>query len=198
MTPGRVPAFARQSPLTRAVFAYVQELYRGQRREVDGASFTVHPVEVASLLYSAGAPDHVVAAGVLHDVIEDSAASAAGLRLRVGDQVTELVLAVSEDELIADFAARKAALRDQVAAAGKDALFLSAADKISKVRELRIAAQHGGGTDATRARRLEHYERCLELLSDLQPQAPLVQRLRVELDELRSETARPARSIAAG
>jgi (p)ppGpp synthase/HD superfamily hydrolase len=179
------------------VFAYVQELYRGQRREVDGASFTVHPVEVASLLYSAVAPDHVVAAGVLHDVIEDSAASAAGLRLRVGDQVTELVLAVSEDELIADFAARKAALRDQVAAAGQDALFLSAADKISKVRELRIAAQHGGGTDATRARRLEHYERCLELLSDLQPQAPLVQRLRVELDELRSETARPARSIAA-
>ncbi len=77
-------------------------MHRGQRREVDGAPFIVHPLEVASLLYFAGAPDTVVAAGVLHDVIEDTDAAAGDLRARVGDLVTKLVLAVSEDDRIDD------------------------------------------------------------------------------------------------
>jgi len=71
-------------------------------------------LEVASLLYYAGATDSVVAAGVLHDVIEDTAAAASDLKGRFGRRVTELVVAVSEDGSIADFDLRKAALRAQV------------------------------------------------------------------------------------
>jgi HD domain-containing protein len=72
-------------------------------------------LEVASLLYYAGATDPVIAAGVLHDVIEDTAALASDLRGRFGRRVTDLVVAVSEDDRIADHDARKAALRAQVA-----------------------------------------------------------------------------------
>jgi len=40
----------------------------------------LHPLEVASLLYYAGAPDHLIAAGALHDVVDKTAISAAELR----------------------------------------------------------------------------------------------------------------------
>jgi (p)ppGpp synthase/HD superfamily hydrolase len=49
---------------------YARWVHRGQRRQVDGAPFIEHSLEVALLLYRAGAPDHVIAAGVLHDVLE--------------------------------------------------------------------------------------------------------------------------------
>jgi hypothetical protein len=117
---------------------------------------------------------------------------ASTLRPRVGNRVTQLVLAVSEDDRIADFAERKAALRAQVAAAGPDALLLFAADKISKVRELRLAAKLGAGTDGAALRKLAHYERSLELLGELEPDAALVQRLAAELDQLGAELPRAA------
>ena len=145
-------------------------MHRGQRREVDGAPFIVHPLEVASLLYFVGAPDTVVAAGVLHDVIEDTDAAAGDLR-RASATVTKLVLAVSEDDGIDDFDARKAALREQVAAAGEDALLLFAADKVSKVWSCVWPASAACSTTRLR-RRLDHYRRSLDLLDELRGRHP--------------------------
>ena len=184
MSDPRIPAFVDGLPVTKVALGYAADVHRGQRREVDGAPFIVHPLEVASLLYFAGAPDTVVAAGVLHDVIEDTDAAAGDLRARVGDMVTKLVLAVSEDDRIDDFDARKAALRTQVAAAGDDALLLFAADKISKVRELRLAREHGVADAPAAAHKLDHYRRSHDLLDELAPGTPLVQRLGRELDQL--------------
>jgi hypothetical protein len=184
MSGPRIPAFVDGLPVTEVALGYAADVHRGQRREVDGAPFIVHPLEVASLLYFVGAPDTVVAAGVLHDVIEDTDAAAGDLRARVGDTVTKLVLAVSEDEGIDDFDARKAALRAQVAAAGEDALLLFAADKVSKVRELRLARERGVPDDPAAAHKLDHYRRSLDLLDELAPGTPLVLRLGRELDQL--------------
>jgi len=188
----RLPAFVEGLPLTEAALAYAQRLHKGQRRAVDGAPFILHPLEVASLLYYAGATDPVIAAGVLHDVIEDTAALASDLRGRFGRRVTDLVVAVSEDDRIADHDARKAALRAQVAASGHDALLLFAADKISIVRALRAALRRGPDDDGTPAspEKLRHYHRSLELLEELEPHAPLVRRLRNELDQLDAELMR--------
>ena len=161
-------------PLTREALAYAARAHAGQRRGADGAPFITHPVEVALLLQEAGAPDHVVAAGVLHDVIEKSDADGEALREQFGDDVADLVLAVSEDEDIVGYAARKAALREQVAAAGDEALTVFAADKVSKARELRF-----GATPA--ARQLRHLRDCLELLEELAPESPFVGELRREL-----------------
>jgi (p)ppGpp synthase/HD superfamily hydrolase len=55
--------------VTQTTIRFAGHLRRNQRRVSDGAQFTVHPLEVASLLYNAGCCDRVVAAGVLHDVI---------------------------------------------------------------------------------------------------------------------------------
>jgi hypothetical protein len=175
---------------------YASALHQGQVRKVDGAPFISHPREVAELLHRAGAPDHLSAAGALHDVIEKTPASAADLRRRFGSRVASLVSAVSEDERIASYAERKAALRAQVAAAGEEALMLFAADKLSKARELRLKPLSGAGiSKSARRRRLAHYERSLTLLNEQLPSSPLVKQLADELSELsRASAADPCAS----
>jgi (p)ppGpp synthase/HD superfamily hydrolase len=187
----RLPPSVEGLPLTEAALSYAERLHEGQRRPFDGAPFIVHPLEVASLLYYAGASDAVVAAGVLHDVIEDTAAVASDLQRRFGRRVTSLVVAVSEDDRIAEFDGRKAALRSQVAVSGHDALLLFAADKISNTRALRLALARGSDRKLTlgSAEKIRHYRRSAELLEDLEPDAALVHRLRTELDRLDTELA---------
>jgi (p)ppGpp synthase/HD superfamily hydrolase len=190
-----MPTFVEGLPHTRAAVGYAERMHAGQQR-TDGTPFILHPLEVGSLLYYAGAPDHVVAAGVLHDLIEKTDATAADLRARFGPRITGLVLAVSDDDQIAGYANRKAALRHQVSLAGDQALTLFAADKLSKVLELRreTADQSEDSTTpgrvrALRARRLTHYHRSLALLQERVPESPLVRELRDELAALLDERA---------
>ncbi len=185
---------------TQAAIAYAQSMHADQRR-ADGAPFILHPLEVASLLLDAGAPDRLIAAGVMHDLIEKTDVSAADLRRRFGRRIAGLVLAVSDDDQIAGYAKRKAALRQQVADAGDEALTLFAADKLSKLRELRrenAVESNGsaapGRVRALRARRLKHYRRSLALLEERIPESSLVRELRDELDALLRDRASLAAS----
>jgi tetratricopeptide (TPR) repeat protein len=118
--------FVEGLPQTHAAVAYATSAHDGQRRKIDGAPFIEHPLEVASLLYYAGAPDHVIAAGALHDVIEKTGVEGTQLRRRFGMKVSGLVLAVSEDERITSYQERKADLRARAASAGEEALMVFA------------------------------------------------------------------------
>src|SRR3977135_2975533 len=172
-------------PQTQAALDYARTVHRGQLRDVDGAPFVEHPVDVASLLYAVAAPDHLIAAGDLHDVLEKTPATVFDLRRRFGSMIASLVLAVSEDERIAGYNERKRALRQKVADAGEEALTLFAADKVSKTRELPLQpVPLWGRARRSRTRRLAHYERCLVLLQERLPASPLVAQLQAELARL--------------
>jgi (p)ppGpp synthase/HD superfamily hydrolase len=171
-------------PGSRAAAEYAEQQHAGQERTADGAPFILHVLEVGSLLDHAGAPDHVVVAGILHDTLEKTATDSSELRRRFGPEVAKLVIAVSEDKRIPRYQARKAALRRQVAAAGRDALTLFAADKVSKARELQLEASIERIPRRARERRLGHYRQCLKMLQRNLPGSPLVAQLRAELDQL--------------
>ena len=175
------------SPTTGAAVDYAQRAHAGQCREVDGAPFILHPFEVATLLYQHGAPDHVIAAGVLHDTLEKTDATAYELSARFGRRVGDIVRAVTDDETIVGYSRRKAALREQVSHAGHEALTVFAADKLSKVRELRRADRV---STSVAGQRLNHYRRCLALLQKHLPGDPLVGDLQGEFE--RFVTARAA------
>jgi len=170
-----------------AALGYAERMHAGQVRKADGQPFIRHPLEVALILYTAGAPDEVIAAGALHDTVEKTDADVADLRERFGSRVAEIVLTLTEDDSITGYETRKAALRDQVAYASHDALMVFAADKISKARELHLAApaakasRHHPRATRERNRKLVHYNRCLELLERRMANSPLVQQLRTEL-----------------
>jgi len=172
-------------PITRDALAFARERHEGQRRDAGGGPFVTHPVEVAGLLRDAGHPDHVVAAGMLHEVLEDTGVEKDELQRRFGAEVAELVDSLSDDPAIGDQQERRAALRRQVARAGAPAAAVFAADKVSKARELRLKAGRDQLGEEERAK-LEHYDKSLEMLEAAMPGDELVERLRLELDSLRA------------
>jgi HD domain len=198
-----LPDLVARLPKTRAALEYATRQHAGQRRSSDGAAFIEHPLEVGWLLYRAGAPDHVIAAGVLHDVLEKTDVSDSELSARFGSRIAHLVQAVSEDQSISGYQRRKAALRRQAAAAGPEALMIFAADKVSKVGELRAALSEAARRRESRAeslvppRRLAHFKRCLGMLEEQLGDSPLVRQLGTTLAGLdhdleRSGTTRVA------
>jgi (p)ppGpp synthase/HD superfamily hydrolase len=184
-----------QLPTTRAAIEYGERGHAGQVRSFAGDAFIVHPLEVGLLLYDAGARDHVIAAGVLHDTIEKASADEVELQRRFGARIAWLVAVVSEDEAIRGYAQRKAALRQQVAGAGPDALMIFAADKVSKVRELRLTLarlarrREYPARSLLRPRRIAHYFRCLGMLEEQLGESALVRQLRTELARLEAVLA---------
>lgn len=187
MEPGEYPSpdlsFADDLPVTRQAIEFAQAHHGGQRRAADDAPFLVHPLEVASYLKRAGSPDHVVAAAVLHDVLEDTDAERRELASHFGREVCELVTLVSDDPGVDDEEQRKDEVRERVRSAGGDALIIYAADKVSKVRELRMLIAQGLDSEQS-AIKLRRYRKSLGMLEQEIPEARIVELLRFELEAL--------------
>jgi (p)ppGpp synthase/HD superfamily hydrolase len=182
------PSYLDYLPLAGEAFEFTAERHAGQVREGDAAPFLLHPLEVGALLHVFGYPEHVVTAGLLHDILESSDTTVVELRMRFGARVAWLVESVSEDPAIADPIERKRRLRRQVAAAGTEAAAIFAADKLSKVREIRILAVCDDAwidEPATRLK-LEHYAASRAMLEDELGDLPLVQALAFELEALKA------------
>jgi (p)ppGpp synthase/HD superfamily hydrolase len=186
--------FVKRSPLTRTALEFAERRHAAQTRELDGeAPLVTHPIEVAWLLHEAGYPDEVVAAGVLHDVLEDTDAEASELEQRFGPEVARLVIEVSDDPSIEDDVERKAALRRQVAEADERAAAVFAADKISKARELRLRASRRGRFERGDRTKVEHYEASLDMLGRRLQDHRFLDRLQRELDQLHALSGRERR-----
>ena len=181
--PERFPTLVADLPLTRSALEFAAAHHHGQRRQADSAPFILHPLEVAQLLRGRGYGDEVIAAAVLHDVIEDTDVERTELERRFGSVVAELVEVLTEPSPDGSYRERKARLREAVAGAGPDALVIFAADKVAKVRELRMALASGRIAEPD-PDKLGHYAACLDLLETRLPGQPLVQQLRFELETL--------------
>jgi (p)ppGpp synthase/HD superfamily hydrolase len=180
------PSYLEDLPVASEAFQFTAERHAGQVREADAAPFLLHPLEVGALLHVFGFPEHVVAAGLLHDILEASDTRADELYARFGVEIAGLVEAVTEDTAVAGSVERKARLREQVATAGAEAAAVFAADKLSKVREIRIRAACDAGArhDSSTRVKLEHYVASRYMLERQLGDLPLVQALAFELEAL--------------
>jgi (p)ppGpp synthase/HD superfamily hydrolase len=143
-----------------------------------------HPLEVAQLVEAAGFEPDVVAAAVLHDLVEDTDADMRAIRMRFGPRVAELVSAMTEDESISGYRRRKREHRGRVSRAGRDAAAIFVADKVSNSRRMRR------GQKRLEARKLGHYAATLELMRSEWPDLPLLGELERELDAVRVDLQR--------
>jgi len=175
------------SPLIRAALATATEAHAGQiRNGAGGIPYIDHPVAVAELLAAHGWPDEVLAAALLHDVVEDSEATLEDLRAEFGDRVAELVAALSDDESIESWRERKAEHRERIGGAGPRALAIYGADKLTNVRALRGAWEEQGEAVAEELKvplawKLEAWEADLELLRKRAAELPFLADLAREL-----------------
>lgn len=76
-------------------FQFAYDLHQGQRR-ASGEPYIAHPVAVASILRDLGGGPALLAAGFLHDVIEDTAVTAEELEANFGAEVRRLVEGVTK------------------------------------------------------------------------------------------------------
>ena len=76
--------------LLAAAFDFAHQLHDGQMRAT-GEPYIVHPIAVADLLRDIGAGSSVIAAGFLHDVVEDTQVTPEEIEAQFGAEVRALV-----------------------------------------------------------------------------------------------------------
>lgn len=76
-------------------FEFAYQLHKGQFRK-SGEAYIAHPVAVAELLKNLGGDSEMIAAGFLHDVVEDTDVTPAEIELRFGPNIRHLVEAVTK------------------------------------------------------------------------------------------------------
>jgi (p)ppGpp synthase/HD superfamily hydrolase len=137
-------ALVGTSPLVRDAFELLAEKHGGQKQKVNGAPYVEHPMAVARDVSEAGFEPEMVAAALLHDIVEDSDLTVDQIQERFGDRVAKLVEAMTDEGEVEPYERRKALHRERIAAAGPEAAAIFAADKLNNVRALRAAyAEHG-------------------------------------------------------
>jgi len=194
----RIEAAAERSPLVRGALEQARSDHAGQVRNGSrGMPYVEHPIRVAAILDELGYGDEVLAAALLHDVVEDSETTLDELRERFGGEVAGLVGAMTDDEELEDYRERKAEHRERLAAAPVEALAIYGADKLTNSKTLREAYASEG--DAVRDEfkvplelKLEIWELDLELLREKAPELPYLDELTEELSRLRACLEAPA------
>lgn len=185
-TPG-IDAAIERSGLVREAFETARVAHAGQFR--DGAErfpYIDHPRAVAERLAEQGVPDEVLAAALLHDVVEDTETEVDELRARFGDRVADMVAAMTEDESIEDYEERKGEHRQRAAGAGQAVLAIYAADKLANVRMLREAYAVVGEAVSEQLKvpldlKIAVWETDLDMLFDRAPDLPAVKELADEM-----------------
>ncbi|MEM6449336.1 MAG: bifunctional (p)ppGpp synthetase/guanosine-3',5'-bis(diphosphate) 3'-pyrophosphohydrolase [Cyanobacteria bacterium P01_D01_bin.105] len=90
----QVPPVEGNQLVCRA-FEFAYQLHKGQMR-ASGDPYIAHPVAVAGLLRSLGGDSAMIAAGFLHDVVEDTDVTADEIELHFGAEVRHLVEGVTK------------------------------------------------------------------------------------------------------
>jgi len=91
---GNEPAADDMDLICRA-FRFAYELHKGQYR-ASGESYIAHPIAVAGLLRDLGGSSVMIAAGFLHDVVEDTDITVEEIESRFGVEVRRLVEGVTK------------------------------------------------------------------------------------------------------
>jgi (p)ppGpp synthase/HD superfamily hydrolase len=126
------------SDLIERADAFAAKAHEGQTRKYTGEPYIVHPRAIAELLSEAGLDDEVVAAGLMHDVVEDCDVTVEQIRTLFGDRVARLVDEVTDVSRpeYGNRAARKALDRAHLAEASPDGKSIKLADIIDNTRSI--------------------------------------------------------------
>ena len=84
--------------LLEEAIIYSTVMYQGKIRKINNSPFILHPLEVANILSSMTDDMEIIAAGVLHDIVEDTDGTLDEIRKRFGERVAMLVDSETEND----------------------------------------------------------------------------------------------------
>jgi (p)ppGpp synthase/HD superfamily hydrolase len=110
----RIEAAADSSKLVRDALETARRAHAGQIRNGSGGMpYIDHPTTVAELLAENGYGEQVLAAGLLHDVVEESAIEVDEIRESFGEPIASMVAALTDEEATTESASRSTAARSR-------------------------------------------------------------------------------------
>jgi (p)ppGpp synthase/HD superfamily hydrolase len=112
--------------------------HTGQKRKYTGEDYIVHPMEVAEIVKTVAYTPEMIAAALLHDVVEDTDVSLEDISIKFGPNIADLVCDLTDVSKPEDGnrAARKALDRAHTAQASAAAKTIKLADLISNSRSI--------------------------------------------------------------
>lgn len=164
--------------------------HRAQLRKYPGVEvpYVSHVAGVVGILSRHGFDEEVVAAGALHDTIEDCGVSKAELAELFGARVAELVDHVTEQDKSLTWEERKAAYVAHFTHKPWEAQAISLADKIDNFESILVCAdQHGNPWAMFKRGKADQLARFTELeakLVDLAPH-PIIDEFLATLEKVR-------------
>ena len=188
-----IDAAAARSELIARALAKATEAHAGQTRNGSGGlPYIEHPRMVAATLAARDYGEATLAAALLHDVVEDSDTTVEELRAEFGDEIADLVAALSDDESIGSYRDRKDEHRRRVAEVDGDALAIYAADKLTNMTTLSAAIEGEGMRVADEykvplALKLEVWEADAAMLRHEAPDLDLLDPLDAVISRLRAD-----------
>lgn len=119
-------------PVVKKAFEFAAKAHAGVTRRWSGEPYVEHPARVAASLAALGFDPDVVAAGYLHDVIEDCPVSAEELAAEFGPRIAALVVEVSNPKKVPGMskADRLAAVVNHLAASSYGGASIKLADML--------------------------------------------------------------------
>jgi (p)ppGpp synthase/HD superfamily hydrolase len=116
---------------------FAASAHEGQTRKSTDIPYITHPFAVGLILQKAKCTDEVIAAGILHDTIEDTSTTYDELTENFGAHITNLVSAVSEPDKSLPWEARKQHTIDRLKDASLEEIQIITADKFHNLSSIR-------------------------------------------------------------
>ena len=163
--------------LDRAI-VFAVNAHAGTERRGKGFPYIVHPLEAVAIVATMTSDQELLAAAALHDTLEDTDVTAAGIEAEFGPRVASLVVSET-DRLIPELSEaeswheRKQAAIDHLREASLDTKMVAIGDKLSNMRA--IARDYAAVGDklwtifhvTERSEHEWHYRGLAEALSEL-------------------------------
>jgi (p)ppGpp synthase/HD superfamily hydrolase len=126
----------KQSDLIDRAIEVAVEAHREHKRKGTENAYITHPFSVAVTLAKAGCSDETIAAGILHDTVEDTQVEIEFIRKEFGDLVAALVERCSEPDKSLPWEERKEHTLRSLKDAPLQARLVSCVDKLHNIRTI--------------------------------------------------------------
>ena len=166
--------------------------HKNQVRKGTDIPYVTHPVAVGIMLARAGCGEEVIAAGILHDSMEDTGMSLGEIREEFGERVASIVEGVSERDKSLPWEVRKAHTIESLKTAPLEVRLVACADKLHNVRTIardygKLGEQVWQRFNRGKEQQAWYYREIVKALctgSDAVDSAPLFQELKKEVEKL--------------
>ena len=116
---------------------FATKVHEGQFRKATTIPYITHPYAVGMILQKENYSEEVIAAGILHDTLEDTKTSFEELKGQFGLHIAKLVLAASEEDKTLSWEERKQHTIDALPHADIEVIQVIVADKLHNLRSIR-------------------------------------------------------------